>query len=130
MDLENVFGQVNADCGNLHGVAPLKADLDTCIMAHCDAGWSRSHPPHQECGLQSQHLDRSVNGRNGPSLPRCSKLPRNMLQSIYSGYEPKVPDAAYRQNVCYFMMEQMKFRKNFDRSCAWLEKIGSMLDSS
>ncbi|MBO9436891.1 hypothetical protein J7394_22025, partial [Ruegeria sp. R13_0] len=27
MDLENVLGQINADCGNLHGVAPLISSL-------------------------------------------------------------------------------------------------------
>ena len=28
-------------------MAPLYADFDTCSIAHDDAGWSKSHPPHQ-----------------------------------------------------------------------------------
>jgi hypothetical protein len=46
VDLKNVLGQIEANCRNLHRVAPFLADDDTCIMAHRDAGWSRSHPPH------------------------------------------------------------------------------------
>ena len=38
MNLEHVLSQINADCGNLREVASLEADLDTCIMAHCDTG--------------------------------------------------------------------------------------------
>jgi hypothetical protein len=50
MDLKNVLGQIESNCRNLHRVAPFLADDDTCIMAHRDAGWSRSHPPHPFIG--------------------------------------------------------------------------------
>jgi hypothetical protein len=46
MDLKNVLGQIQSNCRNLHRAAPFLADDDICILAHRDAGWSRSHPPH------------------------------------------------------------------------------------
>jgi len=45
MNLKDILGQVQADCGNLHWVVPLVNSCGNCIMAHCDAG-SRNHPPH------------------------------------------------------------------------------------
>ena len=49
-DLEDVLGQVQSNCRNVHRVAPLFADDDICTVAHRDAGGSRSHPTHPLLG--------------------------------------------------------------------------------
>ncbi|MEM6499966.1 MAG: hypothetical protein AAF709_25070, partial [Pseudomonadota bacterium] len=45
VNLKHVLGQIDANCCNLHWVAPFLAVIDNCIMAHCDAGGAGAiHP--------------------------------------------------------------------------------------
>jgi hypothetical protein len=56
VNLRSLLGQIKADCENLHLVASLmRADMNICSMAHCDAGWSRSHPSHQQSQPALRH---------------------------------------------------------------------------
>ncbi len=50
-------------------------------MAHCDAGWSKSHPPRQLCGLRPRQLEYSAKVRIGPRA--ASSSPKQTSRTIF-----------------------------------------------
>lgn len=57
----------------------LTAQTDICCMAHCDIGWSKSHPPHQLGALFTKLLHLS---ECPPS--RCRQKPKTTDKILFS----------------------------------------------
>jgi len=54
-------------------LAPFLAVIDNCSMAYCDAGWSRSYPPHPLWRGRAAETNQESNGVCG-WLPHCKRF--------------------------------------------------------
>ncbi|SHL82171.1 hypothetical protein SAMN05444414_1491, partial [Roseovarius marisflavi] len=71
----------------------LYADMDICSMAHCDADWSRSHPPHQLSAAYCQRLslDPLMYLRNSSVVrSRSMRPPATNFTEQYQSFRPRI----------------------------------------